>query len=440
MENYAHQACIRCRGQKRKCNRLLPICSRCKRLSLPCRYHGIEAEHDLPNNGDLSRLALGSLSQNVQSHVLTIVGDDEAIAFSAAVFFSTVHPWFPIANRASYYNGLSGVCSERPPVLSLLTLCIHLLGMPPTNGAMSSQMKGLYILATGLVASFTGVEISSLELLQARILLSLFEVGHGMYDAANISMGANHRAARSMLAGLASGKTTDRLWCGENVKDANRVCHGLTILERYIALEMGQTPDSHISNAAGISTQDQDSLLRDLLRASALLEEVLNHIHTPAPYDVKYDEAIPLIQSLVALRDSLRKDVTTPLSCPAMALCRSAFMVIMENGYRLEHPPGKDCSPLSIALLQADVDQFVAACEDITRTIVEGASINIPVFFVQTIGTAALMLLRYFREPEATNPLPSLECLRQLLEAISNRWLGARVYLERIDREQRVPV
>jgi hypothetical protein len=88
---------------------------------------------------------------------------------------------------------------------------------------------------------------------------------------------------------------------------------------------MRQTPDSNylnISNSASILAHDQDSLLRDLLRASASLEEVLNHIHTPAPYDVKYDEAIPLIQSLVDLRDSFGRDGTPPLSCPAMALCK----------------------------------------------------------------------------------------------------------------------
>jgi hypothetical protein len=111
-------------------------------------------------------------------------------------------------------------------------------------------------------------------------------------------------------------------------------------------------------------------------------------------------------------------------------------MVIMENGYRLEHPPGKDCSPLSIALLKADVDQFVSACEGLTKTMVEGDSINVPGFFVQTTGTAALMILRYFSESRTTNAVPSLQCLKQLLEALSNRWLGAGVYLERIHREQ----
>ncbi|KAL3483165.1 hypothetical protein BJX62DRAFT_245155 [Aspergillus germanicus] len=410
---------------------LLPL------LNLPCRYHGVEADQGISDNVDSAQPILGALSKSVQSHVSTIIGDDKAIALSAAVFFSTIHPWFPIINRASYYSGLSRNSSERSPGFSLLILCIHLLGLSPTNGTMSSQMQGLYILATGLIACIAGAEVSSLELLQARILLSLFEVGHGMYTAAHISMGANNRAARSMV--LASGKTNARFECGGNMEDAYRVCQGLTILERYIALEMGQTSDPNhlqICNSASISTQDQDPLLRDLLRASASLEEVLNHIHTPAPYDVKYDEAIPLIDSLVSLRDSLGKDGTPPLSCPAMALCRSAFMVIMENGYRLEHPPGKDCSPLSIALLQADVDQFVSACEGLTRTMVEGDSINVPVFFVHTIGTAALMISRYFSESRTTNAVPSLQCLKQLLEALSDRWLGAGVHLERIHREQ----
>ncbi|CEL00460.1 hypothetical protein ASPCAL00060 [Aspergillus calidoustus] len=412
MENYAHQACARCRSQKRRCNRLLPICSRCRRLNLPCRYQGIEADPDLPKNEDLSQPILRTISKSVQSHISTIIGDDRAIALSAAVFFSTIHPWFPIVNRASYYSGLSKQSPERSPGFGLLILCTHLLGISPTNGTMSSRMQGLYILATGLAASLTGAEISSIELLQARILLSLFEVGHG--PALQVWL----RGRPTAVSGVV------QMW--------------MTTIA-YIALEMGQIPDTNelrISNAASVSTADQDSVLRDLLRASASLEEVLNHIHTPAAYDVKYDEAMPLIQSLVALRDSLVKEGTPPLSCPATALCRSAFMAIMENGYRLEHPPGKDCSPLSIALLQADVDQFVSACEGLTKTMVEGDSINIPGFFVHTTGTAALMISRYFSESRTTNAVPSLQCLKQLLEALSNRWLGAGVYLERIHREQ----
>jgi hypothetical protein len=99
---------------------------------------------------------------------------------------------------------------------------------------MSSQMKGLYLLANGLIASLTCAEVSSLELLQARNLLSLFEAGHGMYSAAHISLGANSRAARAMLAGLTSRKTNDSAECGEIVEDAYRVYYGSTILERFV--------------------------------------------------------------------------------------------------------------------------------------------------------------------------------------------------------------
>jgi hypothetical protein len=59
-------------------------------------------------------------------------------------------------------------------------------------------------------------------------------VGHGMYSAAHISMGANNRAARSMLAGLASGATNGRFGGGANVEDDYRVCYGLMILERFV--------------------------------------------------------------------------------------------------------------------------------------------------------------------------------------------------------------
>lgn len=34
----AHQACMSCRKQKRKCNKALPACSLCERMNRPCDY------------------------------------------------------------------------------------------------------------------------------------------------------------------------------------------------------------------------------------------------------------------------------------------------------------------------------------------------------------------------------------------------------------------
>src|SRR4051794_28828981 len=34
----AHQACVSCRKQKRKCDKVLPSCSLCKRLARHCDY------------------------------------------------------------------------------------------------------------------------------------------------------------------------------------------------------------------------------------------------------------------------------------------------------------------------------------------------------------------------------------------------------------------
>ncbi|KAL3457253.1 hypothetical protein BJX64DRAFT_20733 [Aspergillus heterothallicus] len=432
MQHYAHQACIRCRNQKRKCSRLLPTCSRCKRLSLRCQYQGIEDDHKSPDSSGITQFALVSLSQSVQSHVFAIVGDDEAIALSATRFFSTIHSWFPVINRDSYCTGLSRPRSKHSPDFSLLKLCVHLLGLYPTDGNMSSQMHGLYILATGLAASITAAGVSSLNLLQARILLSFFEIAHGMYTAAYISMGANMRAAAAMSP-LPSQEAFDRLESSDAVEDVHRVWGCLVTLDRYASLEMAKVPGPNELDS--FDSEAQDLAVNDLLRASCLLEEALIHVYKPAPYDVKYDEAMPLIESLVMLRDSLGTNEKPALSCPATAICRSALIIMMENGHCLDHPPGKDCSPLSIALLQADVEQFVTVCKDFMEKASSSGSIDIPVFFVHTIGTAALMILRYLCDSSTTNAMSSVHALQRLLEAMSNRWLGASLYFEKIQRE-----
>ncbi|KAL2826416.1 hypothetical protein BDW59DRAFT_160940 [Aspergillus cavernicola] len=445
MDNYAHQACIRCRKQKRKCNRLLPICSRCKKLDLSCRYHGIledqaQSSLDSPLDALTPMPDVDQLSHTLQSHVSSIIGDKAAIAQSAATYFGTIHTWFPTVNRDAYYRSLLGSHSNPRPTVSLLTLCVYLLAMQPTDG-MSRRMNGLYILVTGFVASLGAAGVNNLDLLQSRILLSLFEVGHGMYPAGYISMGANIRTAVAIGANLPSDQLTNRFVSLEAADDARRIWQGLVILDRYVSMEMENAPS--ISKEGYISFPDQTTLneLQDstsfmkLYHASNLVDQVLAHVFNATPYEQKSAEAIPLLESLASFRGSLQNPEKSDLSYLATALCSSAFMTILEFGYLLNHPVGKDCSPLSFVLLEAEVQQFLKAGEEFTQVIAAGDAVNIPVFSVHSIGKAAIIILRYLRDSETVDVSSSLNCLTGLLELMNRRWLAAGVYLEKIQRE-----
>ncbi|KAL3480537.1 hypothetical protein BJX99DRAFT_18440 [Aspergillus californicus] len=421
MDNYAHQACIRCRKQKRKCSRLLPVCARCKRLNLTRLYHGTVEDYTPPASPLESSLPVPDVSSHtLQSHVYSIIGGDSSVAQSAAAYFGTIHSWFPIINRDVFYRNLRRH-TEPPAELSLLTMCMYLLGILPAD----SRINRLYIFLSGLVVSFAAAGVNTLGLLESRLLLSLFEVGHGMYSAAYISMGANIRAVTLY-------KKSHPV---EEAEDAERVWKGLSILDRYISLEMGQAS----SSLKEIPSQDKSAAQQpfaNLYRASTLLEPVLAHIFNEAPFEQKSAEAIPLLERLAALRNSIGEKDQKHLAYPATAVCSSTFMTLLEFGYGLEYPLGKDCRPLSFALLEVEVQQFIRIAEGFSKTLSTDNVANMSFFLIHSIGKSAIIILRHFRESPTIDVPSSLECLVGLLEKLKKRWSAAGDYLDKIRREQ----
>ncbi|KAE8384328.1 hypothetical protein BDV23DRAFT_191741 [Aspergillus alliaceus] len=252
MSSYANRVCLRCRQHKRKCDKLLPVCSLCKRLNRVCCYtepHGMgEATEDFVSISlpvpDLGQLTSANLSHTIRTQVLTIIGDENRIREAAATFFRTIHSWFPVVAENLYYKRLSQVHAHVSPGASLLTLCMFLLGVNPIDGEIPLHMHSLYILVKGFVASLEAVGTNSLDMLQCRLLLTIFEVGHGMYPAAYISMGANVRAAVALGANVVSQSQLIEIFkTQERADEARCTWRGIVITDRALMtiLEFGYT-------------------------------------------------------------------------------------------------------------------------------------------------------------------------------------------------------
>ncbi|KAL5333707.1 hypothetical protein BJX70DRAFT_380225 [Aspergillus crustosus] len=429
MDSYFHQACTRCRSQKRKCSRLLPVCARCKRLNLRCHYP--QPTHHYPSpEPSVSKVELPFLTQSpLSSLVCSTTGDIHAVSESVAAYFSTVHAWFPILNRDAYTRTLSGLHKDLSPDFNLLTLCIYLIGLTPEKDGMSSHMNALYIHLSGAVASLTAAGVTSLDLLHSRLLLSLFELGHGLYPAADISMGANIRAATAIGCHHPSDQLQTRLGSPEAAGDARRIWQGIVILDRCIALGRGNPSTTSLEITPDVEDPPQ---LSNLLLASNHLPTILNHVYGLTPYEEKAAEAVPALQALAAFRSTLSEPNETSLAYPGAALCSSAFMTILEFGYRLSHPLGRDCGPLSFALLEAEIQQFVKSAESLERSVLAGDMPEIPVFAIHAIGTAAVTILRHFRDTGSIDVAASVQCLKGLLEGMGMRWVAAGVHLAKI--------
>ena len=91
---------------------------------------------------------------------------------------------------------------ESPLDLSLLCLSIVLFTITPPSSPEDennpSEFTSLYLCIKSWVSLIEGLGINSLEILQTRTLMTLFEVTHGFYPAAHISMGSLYRAADAL--------------------------------------------------------------------------------------------------------------------------------------------------------------------------------------------------------------------------------------------------
>ncbi|KAL4949749.1 hypothetical protein BDW69DRAFT_69299 [Aspergillus filifer] len=298
---------------------------------------------------------------------------------------------------------------------------MYLITIPSLDG-VSSEMDGLYVLINTFITALAASRVSSLDLLRCRLLLSLFEVGHGMYAAAYLFMGTSIRAAE-MLA-------IDRDY--DIGAEARCVWLGLVIMDRYISLELGRVPS--IAVEASSAAEEVPGQLSSLYHPSTLLRTVLSHVHGSYSYKYKSAEAMPILETLASFRDSHTAETPHMALCPAMSLYGSAIMTMLEFGSLYDHPKGMDCSPLAIALLEAEVRQYLVCIDNM----LQGHSLvgaDFPAFAVHSIGKATIIILHHLKESGVIDVPASIERLKSFLQRISRRWHAAAVYLDRIHED-----
>lgn len=142
------------------------------------------------NHPLLDPLASIDISVAITNRVFAFVSSESDLWDHMARYFNTVHTWLPVISQDRYYRRLSSFSDGQNPGFSVLTLTIILIStVPQTSGS------SLYLSIKRFIAVLDGMGINSLDLLQARLLVTVFEVGHGYFQAGNISIGAVARAA-----------------------------------------------------------------------------------------------------------------------------------------------------------------------------------------------------------------------------------------------------
>lgn len=109
----------------------------------------------------------------------------------AAEYFEITHPWIPVISKKRFYDHLLNPLSQLRADVILLIFSMKLIAWSPLEPAEQCKPKTQAYLAVKRALFEAEVAgIFTVQLLQASLLVAVYEFGHGIYPAAYMSVGA----------------------------------------------------------------------------------------------------------------------------------------------------------------------------------------------------------------------------------------------------------
>lgn len=156
-----------------------------------------------------------------------------------SLYRRAIEPWFPIVSISRLQSRLLLTWDESPLDVAVLGLSIVLLTTAPPSSLESdydaSKFKSLYLYTKNSLALTEGLGINSLLVIQSRELVTLFEVAHGYYPAAYISIGATVRAAEALEIHPEPDSSQSRSLEGAQREETVLTWCGILILDRSVS-------------------------------------------------------------------------------------------------------------------------------------------------------------------------------------------------------------
>lgn len=131
----------------------------------------------------------------LHDEAIKVLGSLDRVQTIADDYFNSIHHRMSILSKWRFYERLQDLPVSTPAdfmALCLTVLLIQQRPLPDIKGMQSS----LYVSLKSIISLLEAVQYQSLEVVQCRLLLIFYEMGHGMFPAASISIGACSRLAR----------------------------------------------------------------------------------------------------------------------------------------------------------------------------------------------------------------------------------------------------
>jgi transcription factor-like protein len=176
-----------------------------------------------------------SLQQSSVDMVMRTFGSFDNILAISMEFFTGTHQRISAISRLRFDRNLQSLTTRPCADFSALCLCILLIQQTPT-GKMTKMQSSLYTNVKNFISLLEITNGISLDLVHCRVLITFYEMGHGLHTAAYLSLAAVARAAR--VFGLhrkrwrAIGTESDSL----NLEEEKRTWWAIVVMDRFLNL------------------------------------------------------------------------------------------------------------------------------------------------------------------------------------------------------------
>lgn len=176
----------------------------------------------------------------VPSEILNVLSSKVAMRSICDTYLRDTHNWLPMLSQKRIFQKVNDFSADADIGLSLLLLCMKLVSEILPNGDQAA-ISSMYCMAKELYSRVENSCLISLQLLQSAILLSVYEIGHGIYPAAYLRVG--HAARLGIMMGLHDRKNATQLFKeGETwsqCEEERRTWWTVVILDRYVGAYAG---------------------------------------------------------------------------------------------------------------------------------------------------------------------------------------------------------
>ncbi|UKZ83798.1 hypothetical protein TrVFT333_011611 [Trichoderma virens FT-333] len=285
--------------------------------------------------------------------------------------------------------------------------------------------------------------VLSVLVLQAAILIALYELGHSIYPAAYLSVGscARYATALGIDKSILSSSATQVQWIEE--EECRRIWWAILVLDRYLNLSDPKrhliTPNADLESylpaddeawESGVRNQDHTftlatansyhlGLFARFAQAAHLLSQVLHHVSEQS------NETAQLRRTIFALVNVSNIEASMRRLDGILALDYSSFDKDMGNS-------DTQLSVESATISQATIDMSLTIRKGEEARLCDIAS----PFLVHLIYKVASIHLRIAHKSPTKDSLEKFELLKETLKIVGKRWLCALTYLSLLEKQE----